>query len=53
MDAELLRDPVGLNLRYWEAVADVQHDWCPVPPNVLAHLTQMQARGSKRQVRLL
>ncbi|CAG0918766.1 unnamed protein product [Notodromas monacha] len=49
LDAELLRDPVGLNLRYCEAVADVEHDWCPVPPNVLAHLTQMQARGSKRQ----
>jgi hypothetical protein len=50
LDAELLRNPVGLNVRYWEAVADVEHDWCPVHPNVLVHLTQMQARGSERQV---
>uniref|UniRef100_U5EWH9 Putative sorting nexin n=1 Tax=Corethrella appendiculata TaxID=1370023 RepID=U5EWH9_9DIPT len=48
-DLELMRDRIALNLLYIQALSDVERHWIVTTREILEQLSNLQARGNKRE----
>ena len=53
IDEELMSHAATLNLLYVQTVAEVERGWVRADPETKRQLARMQARGAKKEVRIL